>query len=367
MRLNVNFSGLQQAVKRMGADAFEPDLDVSRPRDELDEIDIQLTKGIEVDLAEVEVENGLLSYHGRQVLLYIQDHRNDVSKALEYPEQGRKYHVADCKTLNEMRAAGRFQRYVVTTDLSADFYITGKDHVSGKRVEGHARLRVCKFCLTHLNYNNYRNNRTQVFREFTLDKFFSTYSSFFSHLPRRRAGEYDGDYTDDWPDISARIKRTSGYLCSVCGVDLSEDQQLLHVHHIDGVKTNNATMNLQALCADCHRKQARHAQMYVSHDAMIRIAHLRRRQGIANVKEWEAAIGLADKGVHGLLALLQKEGKPVPEIGYELTDDRGAVVAELEVAWPDKRAGIAIAAEDIEAARSLGWRVAGIQEALDRR
>ena len=364
MRIDVDFSSLWNAVRRMGADSVAVDFDITRKVTAIDPIDVKLEVGEEVDLSVIDTDNGLLSKEGRQVLLYIQDHGRNVQDALEDGSKGRKFHVAYCRTLEEMYDKGRYERYVAINDLSGTFYITGVHWESGTSLDGKTPLNVCKNCLTKLIYQGYRHNRVKVFSEFDLETFFDTYSSFFPRMPMRRAGEFDGQYTRDWGEVAARYKTEVAFTCETCSVDLRGDRDLLHVHHVDGVKTNNLRSNLQALCADCHRKQPDHGRMYVSHTDTQRIAALRRKQNLSGADGWEKAFALADPGVHGVLHHCRNKGDELPEVGYELVDLRGVVVAQLDLAWPSRRRGIAISPRDLEAASAAGWGVRPMHEAV---
>ena len=51
--------------------------------------------------------------------------------------------------------------------------------------------------------------------------------------------------------------------CKSCRVDLSEQKRLLHVHHLNGEKSDNSAGNLIVLCADCHRKEPHHGHVHV--------------------------------------------------------------------------------------------------------
>ena len=76
-------------------------------------------------------------------------------------------------------------------------------------------------------------------------------------------------------------------------------------------------------------------------------------------EDWKEAIGLAAPETHALLAKLRERGTPAPEVGFELTGDRGAVIAEAELAWPAH--GIAVLLPDQEAPAAAfaaaGWQV----------
>lgn len=365
MRLNVDFSDLHKAVRRMGADSVNVQDIVGRNARALDRIDIELgDTGIVVDLNDLDFDNNLLSYEGRQVLLYIQDHGSSVGNVIEEPRKGRKYHVAFCRTLEKMRTEGRFERYVATNDLGGEFYITGYDWVTKRSREGKAALKVCKNCLIRLNYKGFRQSRGPVFNGFRLDEFFSTYSSFFDHMPSRWAGDYDGGYVDDWPAIATGFKQKTKFRCESCNVSLAARPDLLHAHHRDGVKTNNRSTNLQVLCADCHRKK--HAHMHVPHEDMQAISRLRRSDGIGVRPKWKEAFELSDPAVHGVLFHMKNLSYQPPEIGYEFLDRRGKVVGELELAWPGLRLAVVVTPETGAEARKLRWQVLSVAEALER-
>ncbi|WP_295409074.1 hypothetical protein [uncultured Thiocystis sp.] len=57
---------------------------------------------------------------------------------------------------------------------------------------------------------------------------------------------------------------------------------------------------------------------------------------------------------------------PPPNIGYALKDSSGHVVAQLELAWPLKKIGVAISENDLDAARKVGWQAWSMLDALER-
>src|SRR6056297_1331032 len=148
MRLEVDFSALWAAVKKMGAEDVSFEVDTGG--DALEPIDVQLKKGKNVDLTGVQTRNGLLNVQGRQVLLYIPDQGHRIEGALEDGLKGKRFHVADCSTLKDMRARGRYDRYIATNDLSDSFEVHGVDPVTREEVSGSANLKVCKNCLKDL-------------------------------------------------------------------------------------------------------------------------------------------------------------------------------------------------------------------------
>lgn len=207
-----------------------------------------------------------------------------VQGALDNGSVGNKFHVAYCQTLEEMRGKGRYERYVATNDLSGEFYIAGHDPDSGKNIDGRTRLKVCKNCLGKLYYQKYRRriDRRILDRSvaaFDLEAFFDKYKSFFPHMPSRRAGKFDGQYTADWGEVARRYRERKNFTCENCRLDLRNAPHLLHVHHVNGVKTNNSPANLKALCIQCHSQQPDHSHITISDENAQRIAELRRERG----------------------------------------------------------------------------------------
>lgn len=270
IEIKVGFSLLKDAVKTMGAEDF-------------DVLFEDLKKGIVVDLSDVEWINGVPSYQGHQIVIWIQDHshRNMFEEAIKDGSKGNRFHVAECHIIEMMRSRDRFERYVipVTNNPSGEFFITGENYE-----EGTAELQVCKRCLWKLNYSNYRQRnkieKNCIVKEFPLPEFFETHRSYFSKLPSHRAGA-SAYYTLDWRKVSEEYKEEQNFICEGCGVNLSQPDHrwLLETHHKNGVKNNNSEENLQALCADCHKGQWGHQHMN-NREKIAQIKKLRQEQGI---------------------------------------------------------------------------------------
>ncbi len=341
MDIKIDFSELWGQVKRLGTEVIEFDWAAV---EKLDPIDIELQGGKDIQLEDLDVINGLLSVHGRQVLLYIPDQFHPVDVVQAAPDKGKRFHVADCKTLGDMRSKGRFERYVVTNNLSGVFRITGR-HSRGSQDEVDSSLLVCKNCLEKLNYQNYCHDsgRQRLWLRFAIAEFFETYSTIFSYLPKRLSESMGkSGYTDDWPEVSAQVRQRSGHICDECGVKLNEHKNLLHVHHVNGVRSDNSGGNLRPLCADCHRKQPMHEHLFISASDMKVLNRLRREQSIV-ADDWNGVLDLADLAVHGALYHARHKNFEAPVIGYEFVNEREVVTAEVEVAWPDRRIAILVA------------------------
>ena len=73
--------------------------------------------------------------------------------------------------------------------------------------------------------------------------------------------------------------------------------------------------------------------------------------------DWEEAAACAVTEVQGLLTDLFAAGLQAPVVGYELLDGSGCVVAEAEMAWPDKRVAVLLAGADVSVFEAHGWQV----------
>lgn len=355
MKISVDFSGLTRLAEQMGNYA---NFVLPESRIKFEPIDDSLRRGARIDPGKYEVKGGILpTYDGRQVVLYIKDHsyiKGGVSNfdlAMDDGGKGNKVHIANCSTLESMNAQGRYDRYVACNNITGTFEIAGPGGRSGG-----AELHVCKNCLSLLNYKGCRDSaqkRNQHAANFDYNEFFKTYSSFFRRMPRGMADD-DVGYTADWGAISQRLRERSGYVCSDCRVDLKSQKNLCHVHHINGVKNDNSAANLEVLCADCHRK--RHdTHLYVSHQDTQTINRLRNEQNLMR-GGWNEALELADPAVQGELLILQRQGYSAPEIGYEIARADGAVIAELEAAWPSRKECLIID-DELDVRLLAGWKV----------
>ena len=267
MRLGASlFEGLARAREQMGAPLLE--VREARPMDPVGER--LADEGIPVDLGQVSFgPEGEILYAGRSVLLYIQDTGVTRETLLNAPELTKKYHLRQCRTLTDMHAKGRFARYVVSRRTDGRFLAHWRDREASG--EEWARLLPCRNCLRELDFEGAPGNFSIA------DHFAGTNGSSFARVPR--VADTDGrssEYTSNWNEVSRRARQRADWRCASCSAHLHEHPELLHTHHRDGVRSNNAPANLVALCKLCHADE--HGHMSVPHGER-RIIEAARRTG----------------------------------------------------------------------------------------
>jgi hypothetical protein len=79
----------------------------------------------------------------------------------------------------------------------------------------------------------------------------------------------------------------------------------------------------------------------------------------ATVSVADELLAYCDERCKDLIRACDQQGKPLPEVGYELQDEQGRVCAEAELAWPSKKLALLLP-EQVEAAAEFaaqGWKV----------
>ena len=223
------------------------------------ELEVLASKGIDIAPEEIIVlDDGTLAYKDRRVVIYIRD----VSHFGQYNTMP-KFHLVNCKTLQDMRSKGKFSKYVGSIRTDGIFEVN-KISSGKKAVNQHLELDVCKNCLSHLDYKQYSRNKYQVFNNFSLEEFFEEYPTDFLSTPMHSSATSPlNTYADDWYTISQNKKERVNWHCEKCNIDLRHPshRRFLHVHHVDGRKENNHSYNLKALCIKCHSEEPMHGHM----------------------------------------------------------------------------------------------------------
>ncbi len=131
------------------------------------------------------------------------------------------------------------------------------------------KLNVCQNCLDAIVWKGFRNDidrseRVKRVAAFNLKEFFAKYPRDLIAVKPNHSSDTApiNDYTDDWGDVSERVKRARLYCCSSCKLELGQRRsRFLNVHHRNGLKHDNSEGNLELLCLRCHAKKPMHEHM----------------------------------------------------------------------------------------------------------
>ena len=282
--LGVDWSRLVSERRRFGANKFPVDLP-SIPIDSSDAQDTLPPKvkiNYLVDLWEPNpLPGGLFMHKSRAGTLHIPDYDVVQADVEVDPKKGPKFHITDCRTIEESKLEYRYDRFVFSVPTHGRFKIHPfTDESKTERSDIEIRLLPCKNCFEELEYiPPHGPRRNQIVESFRIDDFLKEHSPHFRCLPTHTSNTMPpGKYPQNWLNNSTKVRERNGWKCTDCAVDCQEDKNLLHAHHIDGNRGNVKRSNLTALCVLCHKRI--HDHLDVEEEEVGRIYRLRSEQGL---------------------------------------------------------------------------------------
>lgn len=227
------------------------------------------TKGLDISIDELYVAEDKTLEHkdfpGQKMLVYIRDFMGDYIKDEKDMASFPKFHISWCSTLDKMHKSQKYDRYVVSQRNDGIFLLNKTSNGKVVKSDIELELLVCKNCLRTLGYKHYGASPSiseNVFNNFTVKEFLDEYNTNIYLEPTHTSNSQPlNEYSKDWNTISYTYKQSKRFICQDCGKDCSKNTNELHVHHIDGVKSNNKASNLEVVCVKCHSKKPMHGHM----------------------------------------------------------------------------------------------------------
>jgi hypothetical protein len=209
--------------------------------------------------------DGTLAYKNSRVLLYIRDHSVYSERSIDP-----KFHVANCDTLKEMKRQSRHARYVVATRADGVFKLNIID--GSRKSEALRKLNVCQNCMAMLSFDGFAMGlskpvRYKLVSAFSIDRFFEKFSRDLHEIKPEHDSDSApvNDYNQDFSARSNVLRSAANWTCQNRGCEAYLGshalRRYLHVHHINGLKSDDAPGNHKVLCIKCHAEEPGHGHM----------------------------------------------------------------------------------------------------------
>ncbi len=246
-----NHTGLKKLLSEMGIDVLAelPPLTFIEK--------IIPSEGMEITVSDIVItDQGLVTVNDQVCCIYIKA-QSEKWYDLQQNISSYKYHVYNCQTIQSMIESGRGARYVASKRDDGFFPVL--THKGLREM----KLGLCGNCRSSLS------KLRDLPNPFSLKEFYKKFKSEERLLT-------PNEYAKDHSEVATRYKKLFNYTCQFCNVNCTGAKHLLHMHHKDGNKTNNARENLGILCVACHADQPYHSQMYNDPQTVKHIEELKK-------------------------------------------------------------------------------------------
>ncbi|GAB2613935.1 hypothetical protein [Belliella aquatica] len=182
-----------------------------------------------------EADGIYLDYEGLSLKGYMFIREPYIEAHNSYP----KFHIVKCKTIKDFLERGLFDKRYDFSNSEVNDLID----MTSRNLYKDEELGLCKNCKMILNSE------------------IDTTKDFYQLLgDQEKVDDVEVDifgYAKGWDQISRAYRDMHEYKCEECAIQMEKalDKRFIHVHHIDGVKTNNTEANFKCLCILCHANQ----------------------------------------------------------------------------------------------------------------
>lgn len=194
------------------------------------DFDFQRLKGIPHE--KVELKEGSYVYQRGEHEYYMFAYKKKFA-TIEYSTLPR-YHITNCVTRDT------YSGFRFANEMPVEIYCSDQ-----RRSLGAKHLDLCLNCHEQINFLSYGDGRMEW------------YKVILKKAENRDYLEEDlriDGYTMDWNQVSKAYRHVKGFVCEVCGLNLSDRHPrfFCEAHHINKIKTDNSFENLKCLCVKCH-------------------------------------------------------------------------------------------------------------------
>lgn len=228
-----NFDGLKRLLTSMGYI-----VEAARTYREIDNVDIDIND-IRNNISFT--DNGIFltleDGSQQQIFLYKRNYR-----LLQHGKP--RFHIRNCTVIRSFIASGSFEREYRRANTNDVMVCDIDDGYIDKVVQD---LPLCKYCarIALISDSMDSSNFVEILR--------SANEASKNDTTENQEVDIFG-YTKRWSEISEAYRTQQNYTCERCGIEINDvfDRHFMHVHHINGNKTDNRTANLECLCVKCH-------------------------------------------------------------------------------------------------------------------